>query len=155
MVFFTRLLCIYFFLTSLASQAQQRDVITVQRNSHFLYFYQQGQPCDTISFNKHDLFCMNVSEARKCGLIIETENGYLSAFTGDTLFRLRPVRHINYLQYFTDNSEWIVGSRVRNCNTYQVATNGTNTVPDPRHIVIRFYSGAKDSLLFTNHFYYK
>lgn len=146
----------YIFLTGFSCYSQQRDVITVQRNVDFFHFYQQGPPSDTMSFNKHDLFYLDVSEARKCGLVIETENGYLSAFAGDTLFRLRPVRHINYLQYYKEPPDWIAGSSVRpRCTAYQVATDGSNTVPDPRNIVIRFYSGGKDSLLFTNRFYYK
>jgi len=155
MAFFTRFLFIYIFLTGLDCRGQQRDVITVQRNCDFFHFYQQGQPCDTISLNRHDLFYLNVAEARRCGLAIETENGFLSICKGDTLFRLKPVRHINYLQYYTDTTGWIAGSRVGRCSAYQVATNGSNTSPDPRQIVIRFYSAGKDSLLFTNRFYYK
>lgn len=155
MALFTRFFSIYLFLTASCALGQQRDVITVQRNQDFFHFYQQGLSSDTISFNRHDLFYLNVAEARRCGLAIETENGFLSAYKGDTLFRLKPVRHINYLQYYTDTTGWIAGSRVRRCSAYQVATNGSNTSPDPRHIVVRFYSAGKDSLLFTNHFYYK
>ena len=100
---------------------------------------------------------MHIPADQRCNTRIDVENGELRQAGSDTLYRLVHVGLINYTHYYADSVSYGAkqfDKHVSKCRNYKILINGTNS-GDPGQVTIRFYDSARDSLLLTNHFYYR
>lgn len=139
------------------AQAQIPSKIRVRSSDLNFYFFQKGTPSDTISPGKHDMFYLKIPADKRCTMRIDVENGELRQAGSDTLYRLVHVGTINYTHYYADSVYYGAkqfDKHISKCHQYKVLINGINS-HNPSAVTVRFYDSTKDSLLLTNHFYYR
>lgn len=140
----------------------QKEKIRIKKDG--LVFFQKGKACDTISFNKNDLFYIRLSESFRCNVRIDVQNGQLQKTNSDTIVRLVSVKNINYFHTFTD-STFITEikkshftkqeKKIKPCYNLTTFVNGANSSNERSVIIITFYKNGSDSILLKNKFIYR
>ncbi len=140
----------------------QNEKIKIKKDN-FLFF-QSEKKSDTISYNKHDLFYIKLSENNRCNVRIEVQNGQFQKTNSDTLIRLIPVKNINYIHTFLD-SVYVVEikkshftkqeRKIKPCCNLKAAINGANNLNNPSIIIVSFFKTGTDSLILKNSFLYR
>ena len=152
----------FFYFHHINSQTLQ--TIKIKKSEETFYFFQKGNPTDTISKGKGDVFYLTVKENLKNRLIILIENGQLLKTENDSVFKLNYIKGISYECLFEKimikdldakiNQRKSSDSSQYSKYEFKCLINGVSTTVQ-QNVVFRFKLKNELNFILENKFYYR
>lgn len=140
--------------------AQKPTSIKVKKRTEMIYFYQEGEKCDTISKNYCNRFYLFVQDSLKKHINIISENALIQKTKNDSVFTVLYLPGLKYESYFAKkDSVSATAKKSKNQKNKQnlELISGIDGVSSyyREKIQIKFIDKRSDRILLENIFYGK
>lgn len=140
--------------------AQKPTSIKVKKRTEMVYFYQEGEKCDTISKNHCNRFYLFVQDSLKKHINIICENAQIQKTKNDSVFTVLYLPGLKYESYFAKKdsiSATAKKSKIQKNKQNLELISGIDGVSSyyREKIQIKFIDKRSDKVLLENIFYGK